>query len=218
MKAFAATLFATAAQASLLTQVDYDFMRYVSTNNKFYGTAEEFEMRRDNYAAVDAYIQEANARNGSYRAGHNKFSDWTEEEKKSLTGLRHQMPPYHGTKFDEAPVANRPSSWDWRDEGKTTPVKDQGGCGSCWAFSTVEVVESMWMIAGNGPTIMAPQQLVDCSGDYYNEGCNGGWYFWAYDYLKTHSLMKESDYPYTALDGTCAYDESKGVTEVSSYG
>lgn len=101
MKAFAATLFATAAQASLLTQVDYDFMRYVSTNNKFYGTAEEFEMRRDNYAAVDAYIQEANARNGSYRAGHNKFSDWTEEEKKSLTGLRHQMPPYHGTKFDE---------------------------------------------------------------------------------------------------------------------
>ena len=76
----------------------------------------------------------------------------------------------------------------------------------------------MWMIAGNGPTIMAPQQLVDCSGDYYNEGCSGGWYFWAYDYLKTHSLMKESDYPYTALDGTCAYDESKGVTEVSSYG
>jgi len=55
-----------------------------------------------------------------------------------------------------------------------------------------------------------------------NDGCSGGWYFWSYDWLKTHSTMKESDYPYTSgntgKETTCAYDASKGVTEVSSYG
>lgn len=49
-------------------------------------------------------------------------------------------------------------------------------------------------------------------------GCNGGWYFWSYDWLKDNKTMREADYPYTAKDGTCRYDESKGVTNVSSYG
>ena len=88
MKTFAAALFVSAANAAIMTQLDYDFMRYVSMHNKFYTTSTEFEMRKSNYEAVDAFIQEANARNGAYRAGHNKFSDWTEEEKKKLTGLK----------------------------------------------------------------------------------------------------------------------------------
>ena len=50
-----------------------------------------------------------------------------------------------------------------------------------------------------------------------NEGCNGGWYYWAYDWLKDNKTMLEADYPYTAKDGTCTYDASKGVTGVSSY-
>jgi len=99
-----------------------------------------------------------------------------------------------------------------------TDVKDQGSCGSCWAFSTTEVVESLWMIDGNDETILAPQQLVDCSWDQGNMGCDGGWYFWAYDYLKDNKFMQEKDYPYKAVDGTCTYDESKGVTNVRKYG
>ena len=218
MKTFAAALFASAANAAIMTQMDYDFMRYVSAHNKFYTTSSEFEMRKSNYEAVDAFIQEANARNGTYRAGHNKFSDWTEEEKKGLTGLK-SLPNAEEFVYPEVEEeANRPESFDWRDEGKVTDVKDQGGCGSCWAFSTVEVVESMWMIAGNSETLMSPQQLVDCSGAYYNEGCNGGWYFWAYDYLKVNKEMTEASYPYKGVDQTCQYDESDGVTYVSSYG
>jgi len=49
-------------------------------------------------------------------------------------------------------------------------------------------------------------------------GCDGGWYFWSYEWLQTHYTMKESDYPYTGKDGNCHYEESKGVTKVSTYG
>ena len=116
MKVFAAALFASAASATLMTKMDYDFMRYVSTHNKFYETSEEFEMRRSNYAAVDAFIEEANARDGPYRAGHNKFSDWTEEEKKALTGLKFAPADYYiPSEEDEVSVVNRPDSFDWRD-------------------------------------------------------------------------------------------------------
>ena len=80
------------------------------------------------------------------------------------------------------------------------------------------------MIAGNETEIMSTQELVDCT--FYpvtqNKGCNGGWYIWSYDWLKNNKTMKESDYPYTS--GTngkktaCAYNESEGLTNVSSYG
>ena len=75
------------------------------------------------------------------------------------------------------------------------------------------------MIAGNSEEILAPQQFVDCSWDYKNNGCNGGWYFWAYDYLKEEpaKLAKESDYPYTARDQSCKNTSGAGVTGVADY-
>lgn len=87
MKTFAAALFASAANAAIMIQLDYDFMRYVSTHNKFYSTSTEFEMRKSNFEASDALIKEVNARNGSFHLGHNKFSDLTAEEKNSFKGL-----------------------------------------------------------------------------------------------------------------------------------
>jgi C1A family cysteine protease len=114
-------------------------------------------------------------------------------------------------------------SIDWREVGDVvTPVKDQGQCGSCWAFSATEAVESAYVIAGNDQVIMAPQELVDCArGMFTSHGCSGGWYYYAWEWLGSHKTMKESDYPYTSgaagQETTCAYDESVGVTNVSSY-
>lgn len=106
-----------------------------------------------------------------------------------------------------------------------TAVKDQGNCGSCWAFSSIEAVESALAIANNeDPIVQSEQEVVDCTLDpvTQNDGCSGGWYFWTYDWLKDNYTMKESDYPYTSgtsgTESTCAYDASKGVTKVSSYG
>ena len=220
MKTFTASLLAAVSSAELLTNFDYKFMKFISEHNKIYKTLEEFNLRKALFGESDEHIAAVNSNpESTYTAGHNKFSDWTQEEFDGLLGLKDmEMPAFDETKVDEADVANLPTEWDWRAENKVTAVKDQGSCGSCWAFSSIEAVESAWMIAGNSEVIMSEQDLVDCSSSFGNNGCSGGWYFWSYDYLKNASTMKESDYPYTARDGTCKHDESKGVTKVSSYG
>ena len=71
-----------------MNQSDYDYMRYVSKHNKHYETVEEFEMRKALFIEIETFIRMANARSTTYRAGHNKFSDWTQEEKDKLLGLK----------------------------------------------------------------------------------------------------------------------------------
>lgn len=163
MKAFVATLLA--ASAAAITQLDYEFMGFVSTFGKRYETVEEFNFRQQIYATTDAHIRSVNENpESTYKAGHNKFSDWTWEEFDSVLGLKYgEGLDLETVVEEEASSDDLPSTWDWRAQGMVTPVKDQGACGSCWAFSTIEAIESAWMIAGNQQTIMAPQELVDCT-------------------------------------------------------
>lgn len=104
-----------------------------------------------------------------------------------------------------------------------TPVKDQGQCGSCWAFSATETTESSYVLAGNDQVIMSPQELVDCArGLFSNHGCNGGWYYYAWKWNETNMTMAEKAYPYTSGktgdETACVYDEAKGITLVLDYG
>ena len=115
-------------------------------------------------------------------------------------------------------------SLDWRDvKDVVTPVKNQGQCGSCWAFSATEAVESAYVIAGNKQVIMSPQELVDCAKGFIrnNHGCKGGWYYWAYDWLEKHMTMSIESYPYvsgeTMKATKCQYNADEGVTNVSDY-
>ena len=96
--------------------------------------------------------------------------------------------------------------------------KDQGACGSCWAFSAIGAVEAANAIKSGTLKAFSEQQLVDCdksSGG--NQGCNGGDMDLAFDYVKKNPLMLEDDYPYAGSDNQCNYDASKGVGTVSSY-
>jgi cathepsin L len=91
-----------------------------------------------------------------------------------------------------------PSSVDWRTKGVVSAMKNQGGCGSCWAFSATGTMESAAAIAGASLPNLSEQNLVDCTKADYN-GCNGGWMSWAYDYVRNAGgINTQSAYPYTA--------------------
>jgi C1A family cysteine protease len=105
--------------------------------------------------------------------------------------------------------------YDWQHEGIITPVKNQESCGSCWAFSTTEQIESNWALKHGLPPPLSPQQIVDC--DTQSSGCNGGWPQTAYNYvIKIGGLETNAEYPYIDKDGTCKDSGSKAVG-ISSY-
>jgi len=112
-----------------------------------------------------------------------------------------------------------PKFVDWRTRGVITPVKDQKGCGSCWTFSTSGTLESHYCIATSrhhGKDFdctkwsgLSEQQLLDCSGNYDNHGCNGGLPSHAFEYIKyAGGLEEEGDYPYLASDDGPCHDSS----------
>jgi cathepsin L len=173
----------------------------------------------------------------SFTLRMNQFSDLTGDEfrvyvhghdgscvKKRTVEERVQM-------VEQTPVElNAPDSIDWTNyngASYVTPVKNQGQCGSCWAFSTTGSIESRSAIknsqTGNSIVSLSEQQLVDCSGSYGNEGCNGGLMDNAFKYVESSGgLCSESEYPYKAVDGTCKsstcgtkYDPITSYTDVT---
>lgn len=108
-----------------------------------------------------------------------------------------------------------PKSWDWRDFGIVSPVKNQEECGSCWTFSTTGTYESYYALA-TGKTkddrvLFSEKQLVDCAQAYDNHGCSGGLPSHAFQYIYDNGYMLGSDYPYKPVEETCKYDKSKVV-------
>jgi len=112
-------------------------------------------------------------------------------------------------------VADAPTSLDWREKGVVNPVKDQGQCGSCWAFSTVGSVESRWALKSGNLLNLSEQEIVDCDTNDY--GCNGGWMDHAFLFLETNKLESESNYPYQAVTNTCTYNSSEGLLNTNGY-
>lgn len=93
-----------------------------------------------------------------------------------------------------------PESFNWVDQGKVTPVKDQGTCGSCWSFSTTGSIESAYWIQKGKEVLLSEQQIIDCSLDYGNNGCSGGLVEYAYHYASDVALETEAEYPYKATN------------------
>jgi C1A family cysteine protease len=168
-------------------------------------------------------IDERNKAEGQTIHGINKFSDLSQEEfRDRLLGSIPDRSAHAGkavlTDADIEPYHGASSLVDWSGVF-TTPVKDQGYCGSCWAFSATEQLESDAMRQLGTTYLLSTEQVTQCTTGAF--GCGGGWTETAYAYIKNSAgVVQESDYPYNSYygkTGTCAPDTSKAVIGLTSF-
>lgn len=166
---------------------------------------DEYESRKATWEEKDAFITATNAEGNTFTLGHNQFSAMTNEEFRAIQGFKprgeHKNTAYLGQHVYNGEAL--PASVDWTTAGAVTPVKDQGQCGSCWAFSTTGSLEGANELASGRLSSFSEQQFVDCAGSYGNQGCNGGLMDDGFDFAEATNVCSESSYPYTAVDGTC---------------
>ncbi|XP_047237735.1 procathepsin L-like isoform X1 [Girardinichthys multiradiatus] len=155
-----------------------------------------------------------------YTLGMNHFGDMTNKEfRKMMNGYRPRAEKKaKGSSFMKPNFLNAPSAVDWREEGYVTPVKDQGQCGSCWAFSATGSMEGQLYRKTRKLVSLSEQDLVDCSGSEGNYGCNGGWMNNAFQYvMDNRGLDSEASYPYMAVDMPCRYNPSYNSINVTGF-
>ena len=150
------------------------------------------------------------------RLKHNFTSTWSQEEYDAYMGFRVQdeeeKPSYWswGPRGDEQGLTKRDVKVDHVADGHMTPVKSQGSCGSCWAFSATSTLEGTYAAkSGKKPERVSEQQIMDCS----KRNCDGGHMQIAWKMYRDDGVMLDKDYPYrsgeTGKAHSCKHDEDK---------
>jgi len=216
----------------------YVFKQWAKDFGRSYRTIDDETLRYKIWYENLGRIASTNTKKLSYKLRLNQFADLTDDEfrlkvhgsqgacyrEDKMEGKIPKISTKPTNKLVVTPPANLPASVDWVTQGVVTPVKNQGDCGSCWAFSTTGSIECNYAIANKVLNSLSEQQLVDCSYAEGNEGCNGGLMTDAFAYVvKEGGLCTETEYPYTGVDGTCKasscgtlYDPIKTYTSVTT--
>jgi len=184
--------------------------------SKGYATQIEHDMRYEIFSANMRKADIHNSENHGFTMGVTRFADWTEREFLDFVGST-TMEHVAGEAFDASVYETNEDAVDWVAKGAVTAVKDQGQCGSCWAFSTTGSLEGQNQIKNKKLVSFSEQQLVDCSKSEGNLGCNGGLMDYGFEYVKAKGICTEADYPYTAADGTCKTTCTPALKTISGY-
>nr|QOV03079.1 cathepsin L8 [Dysdercus peruvianus] len=196
---------------------------FKATNGKTYRNAREEQHRQNIFLQNKNLIDEHNrlyeAGNTTFTLKINQFADLTNEEFRKLNGFVQvqrdpTVPEY------VAPENERlPRSVDWRTKGAVTGIKNQGQCGSCWAFSTTGSVEGQHFLKTGSLVSLSEQNLMDCSYSQGNNGCNGGLMTAAFDYIKSNrGIDTESSYPYQEKSSrNCRYSNRHVGATIRGY-
>ncbi|KAH0786055.1 Clan CA, family C1, cathepsin L-like cysteine peptidase [Histomonas meleagridis] len=182
-----------------------------STNQMYVG--KDYDMRFGIWLSNSRLVQEHN-KVSSFKLCMNKFSAYTPMEYKTLLGFIPEVATRKAMKSIYKPV----DSIDWRNRSAVNPVKDQGQCGSCWAFSAIQGAESAYFIKTGNLLRFSEQNLLDCVSTCF--GCEGGLMTYAFDYVlenQSAKFMLEDDYPYTAFQSTCKFNSSLATGSISRY-
>jgi len=201
----AVLVLAAVVSAVSIPEAQNEFVAFVAAYNKNYATT-DILYRFNNFKATLDEIERHNAANFTWTKGINEFADMTNEEFMSKVvgnGFDASRVVVDHAVMEQKVKGPIPNDVDWRTQGVVSPVKNQGSCGSCWAFGTTGAIESANKIKTGQMVLLSEQQLVDCAGSSGNQGCNGGLPSSAYNWIRTNGICSAADYPYTGRDGSC---------------
>merc|ERR1712216_503183 len=213
---------ASTAIAMGLQEAEYEglWQNFVSEHSKTYSPHEvmgRYAIFKDNMDFIVDHNKNHADKLG-YTVGVNEFADMTNAEfKRKMTGLNAPITK-RNLNIEVHDEAAAPSSVDWTTKNAVTPVKNQGQCGSCWAFSTTGSVEGINAIKTGKLQSFSEQELVSCAGSYGNQGCNGGLMDDGFKYIMARGDTLESNYPYTGKTGTCQQSKTSPIAvKVTGY-
>ena len=193
-----------------------EFMSFKAKYNKSYGSKSELEYRFSVFSENMNLINSTNADSSKrYTLAMNQFTDMTFDEFKNQYLM---TPKENETQKSVASSKLTSGNVDWRTvTGAVGAVKNQGQCGSCWAFSTVASLETSYFLKFNKFVSFSEQELVDCATPYGNHGCNGGLMPFAYEYIMDNQITTEEAYPYRGIEGSCRASSMSDRYSIDSF-
>lgn len=192
------------------------FNKFIKEHNKVYKSIEEYLRRLSVFTS--------NLKHAASFDSFSPFMDLTKAEFKKTVGLTSKT--YSGNPLTSNSIflgnhflSETPERLDYRELGVVSPVKRQGTCGSCWAFTTTGAIESQYYLEYKKHIDLSEQHLVDCVRVGNTIGCGDGYMLDAYQYLTANNIgvMYEIDYPYEEQDNTCRFDKEKQSVFLSSF-
>ncbi|XP_038189296.1 procathepsin L-like [Arvicola amphibius] len=204
------------------SSLDAEWHEWKTRHGKTYITHEEGQKRavwEDNRRVIEMHNEDYAKGVHDFSMEMNAFGDLTNTEFRELmTGFQSMGSKEVEDLFQEPLLGDVPKFVDWRDHGYVTPVKNQGQCGACWAFSAVGSLEGQMFRKTGRLVSLSEQNLVDCSWSYGNSGCDGGLMEHAFQYVKDNEGIDTSaSYPYEARNGTCRYNPKNSAAKVMGF-